>query len=299
MNRVARGIGIAAGALVAVVAVAATVIYVKSESLLHKRYPVPDEPALTLVSDSAQIARGRHLFLATSACAHCHGADASGGRDPVPNPAFMMSPPNLTRGQGGIGGKLGVRDWERALRHGVRADGTSLMVMPSNVYQHLSDEDVAALIVYLQQVPPVDRAPVPTGPGPLGRALLIAGKMEVQVAPRVTPHDAAATSTDTLLERGRYLANISGCHGCHNADLTGGRVPGEPPDLPPARNITAVGIGSWSEVEFSRALREGKRPDGTDLNPFMPWQMFRRMSDEEIHAIWEYVRSMPAKPTPS
>jgi mono/diheme cytochrome c family protein len=274
--------------------VAAGLVYALSEGKLNQRYAPPAEAALVVSADSAMIARGKHLYLATAACAHCHGVNADGGMDAQTNPVFIMSPPNLTSGKGGIGAARTPEQLELAIRHGLRGDSTSLMVMPSDAYAHLSDTDVAALIAYLRQLPPVDRAPIPTAVGPIGRALLVAGKLPVQVAGRTPPHTAAAVSP---LDQGRYLANISGCHGCHNAALSGGRVPGEPPDNPPARNITPTGIGSWTEADFALALREGKRPDGTTLNPFMPWERYSGMTDEEIHALWEYVRTFPPKET--
>lgn len=281
--------------LVVLLLLTAAVVYQQSSSRLQRTWPVAAESPLVIPTDSATIARGAHLFLSTATCAHCHGIHADGGVDAEVNPVFVMSPPNLTRGKGGIGDSLSVEDWERAIRHGVRANGTSLMVMPSDVYRHLSDTDVTALIAYLQQVPPVDRAPVPTRVGPVGRALLAAGQLQVQVAPRVTPHASVDTASTDLVAQGKYLANISGCHGCHNPELTGGRVPGEPPSMPAARNITPAGIGTWSEADFRLVMREGKRPDGTILNPFMPWQQFNGMTDDELHAIWLYVRSFPAK----
>jgi hypothetical protein len=69
-----------------------------------------------------------------------------------------------------------------------------------------------------------------------------------------------------------------------------------PPGLPPASNLTPAGIGAWTEADFVRALREGKRPDGSPLNEFMPWKVFRGMTDAEYHALWLYLRSVPPKP---
>lgn len=274
--------------------VVVALVYVLSQRALNRRYSPPQEAALVIPADSTTIARGEHLYQVTSACAHCHGVDAAGGMAAETNPVFMMSPPNLTSGQGGVGAMRTPEQMELAIRHGLRYDSTSLMVMPSDAYSNLSDEDVAALIAYLRQVPPVDRSPIPTGVGPIGRVLLAAGKLPVQVASRTAPHTTSAVSP---LEQGRYLATIGGCHACHNPALSGGRVPGEPPDNPPARNLTPTGIGDWSEADFARALREGKRPDGTMLNPFMPWERYAGMTDEEVHTLWEYVRSFPPKET--
>lgn len=278
--------------LVLLVVVAIGVVYGLSQRILSRQYPPPAEAALTIPSDSASIDRGRHLFLVAAACAHCHGVNAEGGIEPAPNPVFLMSPPNLTRGKGGIIEARTTEQLEWAIRHGVRGDSTSLMIMPSDAYANMSDSDVAALIAYLRQVAPVDRTTVPTGVGPMGRALLVAGKLTVQVAPRTIAHAANAGST---FEQGRYLANIAGCHSCHNPALSGFQIPNEPF----APNITPTGIGSWSEADFALALREGKRPDGKILDKFMPWERFNGMTDEEVHLLWEYVRAFPPKETGS
>jgi mono/diheme cytochrome c family protein len=131
--------------------------------------------------------------------------------------------------------------------------------------------------------------------GIMGRALLAAGKLNILVAPK-TPSVASGPTVAPAptAEYGRYLADISGCHGCHGYGLSGGTVAG-PPGLPPASNLTVAGIGAWSEGDFFRALREGVRPDGSHLDEFMPWSVYAHMSDDEVRALWQYLRSVPAR----
>jgi cytochrome c553 len=184
----------------------------------------------------------------------------------------------------------------RAVRHGVHRDGTSLIVMPSEVYAHVGEEDLAALVAYAQQLAPVDRVVPPSRFGPLGRALLAAGKLNILVAektpalplrPGVAPAATAAY--------GRYLADIAGCHGCHGYGLSGGRVAG-PASFPPAANLTPAGaIGRWTEADFARAMREGRRPDGSEINEFMPWRIYAHMTDDELRALWLHLRSAPPR----
>ena len=68
-----------------------------------------------------------------------------------------------------------------------------------------------------------------------------------------------------------------------------------PPGLPPAANLTPAGIGRWTEADFARAVRNGRRPDGRQLDEFMPWKVFGGMTDAEIHALWRYLQSVPPK----
>ena len=89
----------------------------------------------------------------------------------------------------------------------------------------------------------------------------------------------------TTVEYGEYLATAGGCRGCHGPDLAGAHCP----------NITPGVIGSWSETGFKTLLRKGVRPNGVQLSSEMPWQIFSNLTDEEITAIYLFVRSVPAK----
>jgi len=275
--------------------IGAGVVFAASERKLRRTYDTAVD-SVDVPTDAASVTRGEHLVRNVINCTLCHGEDL-GGAVYSSSPAIgTVAGPNLTRGKGGIGANYGQMDFVRAIRRGVRRDGRSLIVMPSEVFTHLSQEDLGAVIAFLKQVAPVDREVPPSGFGPVGRALLATGKMNILVAgktPHVTP--PVSVRADTTAAYGRYIADIAGCHGCHGYGLSGGRVAG-PPGLPPASNLTPAGIGSWTEVDLTRALREGKRPDGTQLDEFMPWKVFRGMTEAEIHALWLYLRSVPAKP---
>jgi mono/diheme cytochrome c family protein len=272
----------------------AGVVYAASERKLRRTYDTSVD-SVSVPTDVASIARGEHLVRNVIDCTLCHGEDLGGAVYSSSPAVGTVAGPNLTRGKGGVGVDYADMDYVRAIRRGVRRDGRSLIVMPSEVFTHLSQEDLGAVIAFLKQAPPVDRDVPKSGFGPMGRALLAAGKMNILVAgktPRITP--PASVTADTTAAYGKYIADISGCHGCHGYGLSGGPVAG-PPGLPPASNLTPAGIGSWSEADLARAVREGRRPDGSQLDEFMPWKVFRGMTDAEIHAIWLYLRSVPAK----
>jgi cytochrome c553 len=270
----------------------AGVVYAASERRLRATYDTSVD-AVAVPTDAASIAHGEHLVRAVLDCTLCHGEDLGGSVYSSSAAIGTVAGPNLTHGKGGLGAEYTDVDYVRAIRRGVRRDGRSLIVMPSEVFTHVSQEDLGAVLAYLKQVPPVDRAVPKSGFGPVGRALLASGKMNILVAgktPRLTP--PVSVPRDTTAGYGKYLADISGCHGCHGYGLSGGKVAG-PPGLPPASNLTPAGIGSWTEADFARALREGRRPDGRQLNEFMPWKVFRGMTDAEIHALWRYLQSVP------
>ena len=83
---------------------------------------------------------------------------------------------------------------------------------------------------------------------------------------------------------GKYLA--LSCAACHGDDLAG--------DFGP--NITPGGTsGKWSEADFIRTLRLGTTPDARKLDSEdMPWKSFARLTDDELKAIWLYLKSVPA-----
>jgi cytochrome c553 len=294
MHPIVRILWRAIGALAVPAALLALVVYVRSEQRLRAVYLVR-AAALSIPHDSAAVARGDHLYHAMISCDLCHGEDAGGKVYADIRMVARMAGPNLTRGKGGVGATFADSDWVRAIRHGVRRDGTSLMVMPSEVYVHLSNDDLAAIIAYLQQVAPVNRVMPASRFGPIGRALLAAGKMNILVAPKTPAYrDVPPVPRAPTAEYGKYIADVAGCHGCHGFGLSGGRVAG-PSSFPPASNLTVAGIGNWTETDFVYAMRDGKRPDGTEINEFMPWRSFGRMTDDELHALWLHLRSMPAK----
>ena len=66
------------------------------------------------------------------------------------------------------------------------------------------------------------------------------------------------------------------------------------PGAPAAPDITPAGLHDWTESDFETLMRSGRRPDGSLLHPIMPWTSYRRMSDDELNALWQYLRSVPA-----
>jgi len=271
--------------------------WVRSASLLQRAWQVNESP-LVVPNDATAIQRGHHLGV-TRGCTDCHAADM-GGRVVVANsPIGQLAAPNLTRGNGGVGASLSVNNWERAIRHGLRPDGRPLLLMPSDEMAALTDSDTADLIAWLRQVPPVDRATPPSYVAPLGRVLMAFGQLPLTAASRIDQHAVHQTSIVPMANAayGAYLAH--NCIGCHGARLSGGRIPGMPPQTPKAANLTpdpGTGLGKWSKADFYRALREGRRPDGRALDPFMPWKTIGLSSDTELDALWAYLRSVPPMP---
>lgn len=110
------------------------------------------------------------------------------------------------------------------------------------------------------------------------------------------------------VKRGEYVSKAAGCLGCHTEEkkdavaYAGGRALKTPfgtfygPNITPHRE---AGIGAWSEADFVRAMREGRRRDGANLFPAFPYPSFTRMSDGDLRDLWAYLRSLPASSLPS
>ncbi len=233
--------------------------------------------------------RGRHLVVAITKCPDCHGNDL-GGKVFIDDPAMgLIAGPNITGGAGSIVNSYSDKDWDRAIRHGINKKGHPLIFMPSSEYAHLSNKDVSDLIAYLQQLPPINRSVPKSEIHYLGRVLFTAGKLPVLHAEFIDHASVGKSTIDTsnLIAFGKYIAMTGGCIGCHGSKLSGGRVPGTPPDFPTAANLTmdpVHGIGKWSYEDFLKALRSGIRPDGRKIDPFMPWTATSKMTDHEIQA---------------
>jgi mono/diheme cytochrome c family protein len=283
----------AAVAAAALVVLAIGGIYGMSAVQMARSYALPAPPSFEVAADSAAIARGEHLVHAVVNCAECHGDDLGGKLMMDAGPIGIAAGPNLTSGRGGIAAAYTDADWVRAIRHGLRPDGRSMLIMPSETFTHLTDADLAAIIAYLKTLPPVDRTPPRTRLRLVGRAMLATGRLPLLVAPKTAQLDVRpVVQPGATIEYGRYLADVSGCRGCHGLRLSGGRVAG-PPGTPLAANLTPAGMIGWAESDFFTAMREGRRPDGTMIDEFMPWRYAGRMSDDELRAIWLYLRSVP------
>jgi mono/diheme cytochrome c family protein len=291
-------IGKVLGILVLVVAMVLSGIFVFSTQTLNRSIEYTDSSPPT-TRDSASLARGRHLSRAIGKCVDCHGPDLGGQVLIDGMPFARVVAPNLTSGRGGIGNDRSDDDYLRAIRHGIGVGGRALALMPARNYWHMGDDDVGALIGYLRSVPAVDKELPPTAFGLVGRTLLLKGDLDDLFEAKSMDHTARRPpppAADTTADYGRYLAEIGGCTGCHGPTLSGGPIPGAPPEMKPATNITPEGIGTWTEADFFKAMREGVRPSGVPIDTMsMPIPMTREMTDLETKAIFMYLKTVPPK----
>ena len=293
MKRFLRLAGRGLTGLIAVLVFGTALVYAVSTRRLNRVYSFND-PQLAVPSDSASVAKGRHFVQAIGKCASCHGDDLAGK---VTADNFLIGrlySANLTRGKGGIGSTYTDADYVRAIRHGVGRDGRPLAAMPADAFYYINDADLANSIAYLKTIPPVDAAIPARRIGPLARALAVLTDFPLLPAEKIPLHGPRppVVSVGASHEYGDYLATTGACKSCHLADLAGG-VPVEKNVF--SANLTPRAIGTWSEADFRKSLREGIRPNGRVLSAVMPWPYTRFMTDDEIHALWLYVHSVAPK----
>jgi mono/diheme cytochrome c family protein len=297
-RKVLKFVGWALGVIVVLLSVVAVVVVVTSNRMLAKTVTVPVSIAEIAIpeSDASTVARGKYLVDHVVGCNVCHGADF-GGSAPVDDPMIgTLWAPNLTAGNGSVTRGFRASDWLRAIRHGVSHDGHRLFLMPSRDFVNFSDGDVGAIIAYVKSMPPVDRENRGVRLGPIGRALLVTHQMQFAFDEIDHLKQPPAATPGVTAEWGHVLSGT--CSGCHGPTYSGGKIPGGDPAWPAARNLTPdeTGLKGWTFDQFSDAFRHGKRPDGTTLSTVMPWQQFAGMSDDDAHALWAFLQTLPAKP---
>ncbi|MBE7491491.1 MAG: c-type cytochrome [Planctomycetes bacterium] len=273
-------------------------LYVAAQAQLNRDVTAPEGDLALRDGDKDAIARGEYLVKHVMGCGHndCHRADFGGGPVMDQQPIGRVYAPNITAGEGSVTKDYTGKDWARILRHGVKKNGKRALVMPSEDYVTFSDSDLAAAIAYIKAQPPVNRESLAHSLGPIG--LLIAATEPVYAFDKIDHnHKPAEVKRGANKEWGQVMAGT--CKGCHGEGYSGGKVPGGDPSWPAARNISpdeATGIGKWTFDQFEAAVRKGQRPDGSTLHDAMPWKMYQGMDDVDLKALWEYLRTVPAKP---
>jgi len=241
------------------------------------------------------VRRGQHLVESRAGCKECHGRDLGGAT--IIDAALVghWIAPNITTGDGSVTKGFTASDWDRAVRHGVRHNGRTSS-MPVVEFVNLSDRELSDIVAYIGSQPPVNRNMGAVRLGPVF-AFLIATDPKALGAFTIDHDKAHALEPPpevASVELGRHIVQV--CRGCHGENLSGGKLAGDP-DMPIVANLTPheTGLKGWTEADFLRAIREGKRKDGTDISRMMPWQAYGRMTDTELKAIWVYLQTVPPR----
>jgi len=273
-------------------------------------FPIPfpidanEAASMGLTGDAAKklaqqraVERGKHLIAALYTCTACHGKNFGGGAMVDAFPIGSLLAPNLTLGTGSRTADFQPRDWDRIVRHGVLRDGHPA-VMPSEDFQHMSDQELSDIVSYIRSMPPVNNTVPASTFGPLGKVLVATGQMKFSasvIPSHMSPHPVRPPEAAASAEFGKHLATV--CLGCHGPDLSGGPITGGDPSWPPARNLTpdATGLKGWTYDQFVAALAKSQRPDGTALREPMTLMApyGQAMTEIERQALWAFLQSVP------
>ncbi|KAA5548244.1 c-type cytochrome [Adhaeribacter rhizoryzae] len=292
MKKVIKWFGIVLGSLAVVLLLAYVVIYFMSESRLNTTHVLAVKP-VKVPSGPEAVAAGERVVKMRD-CTGCHNEHFE-GKVFIEDPALgRVVAPNLTGGKGSPTATYTNLDWVRAIRHGLNKEGKPLKIMPSEVFYSISNQDLGNMIAYLKALPKVNSNLPESNLKPLARTLLTFNVIPLLPFERI---DHQAPIQEVVLpsvsaEYGKYLTTT--CSGCHGTNFKGGEPHGE--GSPRIANITPGGnLGKWSEAQFKQVLRTGVTPEGKKLNPkFMPWTMTKDMTDDELKAIYLYLKSLPA-----
>ncbi len=274
----------------------------------------------------ARLARGEYLARHVAGCLDCH-SDGHFDRFSVPAKAGTL-------GQGGFAfdAKLGVPgvvqaqnitsdpetglgNWTdgeilRAIREGVDRHGVALFPqMPYPSFRTMSDEDARSVVTYVRTLPAIRNSVAP-------RRLDFPVNLLIKGAPKPVSGPVAAPPRSDSVAYGGYLVTIAGCRECHTAhDDHGARIPGA--DFaggwemrgPWGRNVTAnitPDPGTWmghaTRQDFLGRFHAFAAIDPENApvapkgrNTVMPWIAFAGMTDADLSAIYDYLKTVPPK----
>jgi mono/diheme cytochrome c family protein len=298
------------GALV--VGLGGIIIYVKT--MLPA---VGEPPALQIKATPAMVERGKYLAHHVMVCIDCHSE-----RDWS---LFSGPPKDGTWGRGGeifdqkfgFPGKFvasnitpaNLSSWSdgeifRAVTSGVGKDGRALFpIMPYKSYGQLDENDIKAVIAYVRTLAPIENS-TERSEADFPMSVIL------HTIPSA-PAFKAMPATSDKVQYGKYLVTAASCNDCHTKQDKGEFV-GEPfaggfefPLLGGSKvissNITPheTGIGSWTEEHFIQRFRMYATADAAALKnltneyqSIMPWTMYAGMKDEDLSAIYQYLRTL-------
>ena len=263
----------------------------------RKRQRVISVPVTAVpYAEGAQVlARGKYLY-ESRGCVDCHGLQGAGRTFLNDGKGTHIAGPNIT--PAGVVARYQPVDWVRTLRHGIKPDGRPAMIMPSEDYNRFTDADLAALVAHVRSLPPVQGGGKTVVELPLPAWVMYGFDVIPDAAQRInhTLAPAQPVAAGVTAAHGAYVANM--CIGCHGEHLSGGKIPGGPPDWPAAANLTP-GEGSamvrYKDADqFTAMMRSGKRPDGSAIQ-VMPFESLSKMDDVDLPALYAFLKTLPPR----
>lgn len=253
-------------------------IFAISEYLI-KFGPDPVPITLTLPTDAISLLEGKRLAQIRG-CTGCHEKNIA-GQVFFDEPIFArVVTPNIS----GFFQTETVETLEAAIRQGIGVDGRPLVLMPSDMFSYLTDEDTAKIIAYLKTMPVVENDLPGNFFGPISRLIFIKG--DFKTAPNMILQNPALkfnAATNPELFKGEYIA-MTTCTECHGQNLEGENQDDfAPPDL----SIVAA----YNFEEFSHLMKTGEASGGRelDLMALVSQSRFSYLRDDEVAALYAFL----------
>ncbi len=298
-------------------------LVVLAVAFLGLRGPTIATPSSIAVEMSPKnLERGKYLYENLMHCDGCHGQnDYTRFASPVlPGrsgagqvfPKEMGLPGTIVASNITPDSDTGLGRWTdgeklRAVREGISKDGRPLFpMMPYTYYRKMTDDDAYALVAYMNSLPAV-RNGLPKTSIDFPVSLMIKGVPQ----PVVPVKDIDRRNT---VKYGEYLVTLGGCVECHTPQVRGRLVAdkhfsgGRMFNVGFARVVSAnitrndeSGIGRWTETQFIEKFAQyrgyaekGSPKVSNDDFTLMAWVNYARLPDEDLRAIYNYLRTQPA-----
>jgi hypothetical protein len=273
----------------------------------------------TIPRTPVRLARGQYLVEGLLQCPFCHSEYSFAQRPAVPvegkkaggldfdtfglpkgNRIFA---PNISSDPDFGAGKWKDADFVHALRQGIGHDGRTLFpVMPYQYFRNLSDEDLASVIVYERSMAPVHIDQPKT---------VLTDDVKKTFQPFEPLAHVPEPDRSDRVAYGKYLVTVGHCDGCHTprdergnviagmdfaggVDFSGAWGP-DPKRIIPVSSLNLTpdpsGISYFDEQMFINVIRSGQ-VNARPLASIMPWGFFRNLSDDDLRAIFSYLRTL-------
>ena len=301
------------------------IVAIIAAGIIYMQYAFPNvdaAPAITIKRTPALVARGEYLANHVAVCIDCHstrdfsqfsgpiapGTEGKGGDRFDHSMGFpgVFYARNITSDKA-----TGIGAWTdgevyRAITSGVSKNGDPLFpLMPYKAYSQMQEQDIYAIIAYIRTLAPI-RHEVPKSDPDFPMNLIL------RTMP-ATPTAKAEPVLDDQVSKGKYLFTVASCAECHTPTDKGKPIEGKylaggsEFQLPTGAvlrtaNITPdpeTGIGKWSEAAFVNLFKQHLEPEEAarklgpnDFNSIMPWVMYAGMKEEDLRAIYQYLRTV-------
>lgn len=264
----------------------------------------------------ARLQRGEYLVRNVAGCLYCHSeldvsqeglpikaGRAGAGKTWAAEGLPWLTVPNITPDPETGAGRWTDDTIARAVREGIGHDGRALFpIMPYVNFRKMSDEDLASVITYIRSLQPVrNELPKSTVPFPVNRF--------INAVPKKIDGTVPGPDTSTPERRGEYLTTLASCTDCHTPmdergqflagmEFAGGNMfefvdPAAPRAKRASANLTPSpnGIPYYTEELFVETIRTGRVRE-RKLTDVMPWGHYRNMTDEDLKAIFAYLKTL-------